>query len=173
MKGKPPVYHEIKTGSAAVPEALGDIRREFALWLQRMEITWRVSVVWALERQMSQADVNGWLMMLAQCAVCEVILEQGGAAVRMVAPYPNQLKSYIKRMHGVSTRSKTEIRYGQQKILRDLMQTEKVPLVSSHKAEAWFLAQLARDVLDGRWSYEQSPSKVRVFPWPIIRGATA
>ena len=171
-KGQPPVYHEIKTGAATVPEAIGILREEFAAWLHEV-VGPTADVVWALEQQMAQADINGWLMMLTQCAVCEVIHGSTVRPVQMVAPYPNQLKAYIKRMHGVSTGSKTEIRYGHQRIIRDLVQSEKVPLVSSHKAEAWFLTQLARDVLDGQWSYKQSPLKVRVFPWPILRGVKA
>lgn len=168
-RDQPPVYHEIKTAGVSVTEALGDIRRAFWSWLSALGLD-REPVVWAMERQLAQGDVNGWLMMLTQCAVCEVIYGASVGEVQMVAPYPNQLKAYIKRMHGIATRSKTEIRYGHRKIIRARVQSADVSLVSSHKAEAWFLTQMARDVLAGRWSYQQTAVKVRVFPWPIIRG---
>lgn len=168
---EPPVYHEIKTGRAPVVEAMGDIRRSLASWFREQGVD-REPAIWAVERQLAQGDVNGWLMMLAQVAVCEAILEEAVGAVQMVAPYPNQLKAYISRIHGVKTDSKTQIRLGQREIMRRRSQSGEAPLVSSHKAEAWFLTQMARDVLAGRWSYMQSPVKVRVFPWPIVRGGT-
>lgn len=181
--GQPPVYHEIKTGSIPVVEAVRFIRAELTEWLcglgldREMEQLrhpvrppGKARIVWALEQQMAQADVNGWLMLTVQVAVCEVIQAQSVGQVQMVAPYPNQLKAYIRRAHGVNPRTKSEIRYGQRRILRERVKSGEVPLVSSHKAEAWFLTQLARDVLAGRWSYKQSPVKVKVFPWQIIRG---
>ena len=44
-------------------------------------------------------------------------------------------------------------------------------LLSSHKAEAWFLARMARDVLAGKWSYQQNPTTPILAPWRIITEA--
>jgi hypothetical protein len=152
-----------------VVDALFEIRSGLVAWLRDLGLD-KVPVVWAVERQMSQADVNGWLMMLAYCAVCEVIAAETVGEILMVAPYPNQLKAYIRRRWNVGTGSKTQIRLGQRRALLERGCEPQAKLVSSHKAEAWFLAQMARDVLAGRWFYEQAAAKVRVFPWPIIRG---
>lgn len=169
-RGRAPIYHEIKTGSAPVVGALGTLREGFRIWLAKHEVPTR-GALWAIERQMAQAEGNGWLMMLAQTAVCEVIADVARPPVLMVAPYPNQLKAYISRVHGVKVGTKTQIRQGHRRLLR--LQFSDAKLVSSHKAEAWFLAQMARDVVEGRWSYEQSTTKPLLFPWPILRGGSA
>lgn len=163
-EGEADVYHEIKTGSLSVTESLAQIRTELVGWVAS-QIPVRelhTGIVWAIERQLPQGEVNGWLTVSSMLAVCSSIalLSEPEQPV-MIAPYPNQLKSYITRVHGVRTGSKNQIRQGHKKITGG-------KLVSSHKAEAWFLTQMAVSVLAGEWKYEQSPTAPRLFPWPIV-----
>lgn len=158
-----PVYHEIQTGKLDVTEANRELRLQMEGFLQDYTDTAKdFELVLGIERQMAQAAVNGWLMMVSMVAVCEAVQDRF-PEVRLVAPYPNQLKAYISGRYRVKTGTKTQIRNGHRKL-------NGGKLVSSHKAEAWFLAKMAGDVLAGNWSYNQSPTKPDVFPWPIMRG---
>ena len=164
-EGEADVYYEIKTDNLSVLASQEVIREELADGVRGLlgrDLTGSRRVVWSIERQLPQGAVNGWLTMVAMLTVCAAIdnLSLPGQPA-MVAPYPNQLKSYIKKVHGVSTGTKNLIRQGHKKITGG-------KLVSSHKAEAWFLTRMAKDVLNGKWTYGQSPTAPRLFSWPII-----
>lgn len=155
------MYGELQTGTLPVLSAIQKMQAEFSSWLHQNRVHHNLGrIAWGVERQMPQGDVNGWLMMVAMLAIFQVIEEVSRDEVTMVAPYPNQLKSYIRQVHSVPIGSKQQIRRGHSKLT-------KGKLVSSHKAEAWFLARMAQDVLDGRWSFDQSATRPKLAPWKL------
>ena len=101
------------------------------------------------------------LMFAVQTIVYDEILDFFGEYVpSFTTPYPVQLKAYMSRHHGVDIKNKkTGIIQGYKRITGDEAR------VSSHRAEAYFLARMAQDVIEGRWSFKQKPQKLRMFPW--------
>jgi len=82
----------------------------------------------------------------------------------LVMPLPIQLKSYITKMHGIDTTSKSSIVAGFKK------QMDWSKRISSHKVDAYYLTRLAEDVLLGRWRYKLPSKETNLFAGTILNG---
>jgi hypothetical protein len=129
---------------------------------------WEPPVV-GFERQIT-GDVNGWLQMLVQMAIWDGLLLCFGSNLRMVAPYPPQLKKYAHEVHGLQMVTKSQIRqtYFER---AGTFGYVGVHAPSSHRIEAHLLALMAKDVVGGRWSFEQKPTTPILAPWRLLTGA--
>lgn len=79
---------------------------------------------------------------------------------------PIQLHSYIQKKFGISTKTKSSIVKG----FKDLIKADPRLRVSQHCADAYFLARLAKDVIEGNWRYNLPSKESPLVPWKIING---
>lgn len=162
LGGGDPLYVQLDTTpDVSVVEAASSVRTGVTRVLHGRL---RDAVV-VVERQLPEGAVNGWLQMVAMVAVLEGILsaatlEATESSPRVCLPYPNQVKAYIAEL-GVGIANKNQIRRGH----RALARSEK--LLSSHLAEAWFMARMGQAVAGGR-TYRQAPTVPKLQPWPIF-----
>jgi hypothetical protein len=83
---------------------------------------------------------------------------------RLIHPLPIQLKSYIKSITGETPKNKTAI----VEAARTLSGYRR--RMSSHIADAYFLALLGRDVLAGKHSYKRSINELPLFFGDVLSG---
>ena len=121
------------------------------------------NTVICLERQLSVGGQSSSLMFSVQMSVLRA-LQDMRLTDKVVMPLPTQLKSYIKKVHGVDPKSKSVI------VSRMKELTGIQGRVSSHKADAYFLARAARDVMLGRWQYKIPSKEIQLFPGEILNG---
>lgn len=163
-KGHQPIFHEIYTGTKTVIEAAAQIREDLNhFWVVNLGL--REEVCFAIEKQLPVGGQSSALLFYIYMAVLESTLPfRNTHQCHFVSPLPGQLKSYIKKMYRIETTSKTTIVNGWKAMFK---YRERI---SSHRVEAWFLARLARDVLEGNWRYNLPSREAPLVPWVNLNG---
>lgn len=118
----------------------------------------------ALERQLSVGGRTSSMQFLAQSIALEAIVDCI-APEHIIMPLPQQLNSwYKKRGIDISTDSATVREFKER--------TGYKPRVSIHCVDAYFLTEIAQEVLDGRWEYKLPSKEVDLIPGVITNGAS-
>jgi len=157
-----PSFFEIKPTHDNILECMDQLSDEFSSWLAKNYLSGDQICI---ERQLSMGGQMSSLMFLVQMVVLSCIKRHAPLEeMRLVMPLPIQLKSYITKMHGIETKSKSSIVAGFKK---QLNWNERI---SSHRVEAYYLARLAKDVLLGRWQYKLPSRETNLFEGTILNG---
>lgn len=121
------------------------------------------TVVVSMEKQLYRANSSPTLFYVQMLIAEELhrFLNSPQKPIVMVSPLPVQLKSYISRQKGVDITSKSTIVEGWKKA--HLYKGR----ISQHLVEASYLAELAKDVMNGQWKYTVSDKDLPLFPWKI------
>lgn len=122
------------------------------------------SEVWiGMERQLAVGGESSALMYLIQYVLVKglrgIVLD-----AKWVLPLPVQLHSYLKKRHNLpDTKGRTIVKQCQTLI-------NNTARLSSHCADAFYLALLARDVRKGTWQYNLPSKDLPIFPHRIENG---
>lgn len=172
-----PRFYEIQTGTQDIMTSSIIIEQELKHWMRFLNC---LDTVFCLEKSVSGGFTSA-LLFHVQMVILKTIeqwpfyaapspcgVKPSVARVRLVWPLPVQLKSYMQKMCGVQGVSKEAI------VARcKQMVPSYKGRMSSHKADAYFLARLGKAVIEGRWSYKLSEKELRILPneqWEIING---
>lgn len=117
--------------------------------------------MYSMEKMMPQAT-NGALLFYIQMVILEVIAEH--TSKRLAHPLPIQLRSYMKKLLGAVPDNKTATVQGFKRL------TSFKGRVSSHCADAYFLARMAEEVKAKRYSYKLSEVELPLMTWGVMNG---
>lgn len=148
--------YDIETGKLSILDSglliRGELRRLFSRY---------PNATYAVEKSMPGARC-GALLFYVQMILLEEL--SAGTDRKLVHILPVQLKSFMKSKVGVVPSNKTEIvRYA-----RELSKFKG--RMSSHIADAYFLALAAGDVRDGLYSYNISRGELPIISWRVLGG---
>lgn len=161
-------FDQIDTGKSDLLTSLHLLRVGLRRFLWRMEP--RPSL-FGVERMVTGGQTSP-LLFAVQMTVFEEILTHYADPGRdwpdtdsfklpqFVHPYPVQLKSYMRKVHGVDVIAKSSI-------VQSFREEFDYGRISSHKVEAYYLARIAHDVVSGTWNFHQKSAGPKVFPWEI------
>lgn len=163
-KGRRPIFAEITTGTLCTIEAISLIRTDLSrFWTENIDVEDELCL--SVEKQLPVGGQSSALLFYVYMTVLEVAYTVGSGNFHFVSPLPNQLKAYIRDVHGIDAHGhKSSIVQGWQK------KYNYQKRISSHRVEAWFLARLARDVLEGRWTYKLPSKEAPLVPWRTTNG---
>jgi len=157
-----PSFWEISPKHDNVLDCLDQTTDELASWLARNS---GKDTLICIERQMSKGGQMAPLMYCVQMVVISTIKRHRPLMdLELVLPLPIQLKSYMTKIHGLDISSKSTIVAG----FREKLSWE--PRISSHKVDAYYLAQLAKDVFLGSWQYKLPSKEAKLFAGTVING---
>jgi len=162
LRDSGPSFFEIQPKQDNILECMEYLAEEFSSFLAENS---GIETMICVERQLSVGGQSSSLMFLVQMLILNCIKKHRPTQkMELVMPLPIQLKSYITKMHGIETKSKSSIVAG----FRKQMDWQK--RISSHRVEAYYLAKLAKDVLLGRWQYKLPSRETNLFEGTIING---
>jgi hypothetical protein len=121
----------------------------------------------AVEKQLSAGAESSALMFHMQMIIlAEIRKVYGlkGGDMTFISPLPVQLKSYMKKTHGVATATDTGI----VRSATELSKTKE--RISSHKAIAYFLTRFAEDVIQNGHTYKLPTREPRLHTWKLTGG---
>lgn len=157
--------YEIKTGDLDVLSSAAHIRLEFKTFVKKNN-PHRLPI-FCIEKQLSVGGHSSSLMFHMQMNVFETIkllAKEYNEEPTIIAPLPIQLQSYCTKLLGLkAVKGKTYV----DEVKRLMKQEGRM---SIHKADAYCLARLGRDVIDGVWSYKLPQSEAPLFPWKVTNG---
>lgn len=157
-------FYEIQPTQDSLLGSLEYLAEEFRGWLA---VNWKEGDLICMERQLSVGGQSSSLMFCVQMLILACIREvTKQEEMQLVLPLPIQLKSYLKKRHGIDTKNKSSIVAGFKE------QTGWQWRISSHRVEAYYLACLGRDVSLGSWQYKIPTKEVRLFSGTILNGAS-
>lgn len=146
---------ELKTEEGSpILEAGLEIREKFEGYLKSFHGS---EFLFCMERMMPQARSGGALFYV-QMLLLEVMKDLPGLG-RTVMPFPIQLRSYLIKRWGIQPRTKTDVVNGYLKL------TQSRARVSSHVAEAYFLAHLGLDVVAGKYELNLPKKEMKLTSW--------
>lgn len=161
--GHDPVFTELQPYPRDVLAAVVDLKLHLkATFLQLPHNT-----VIAMEKQLSVGGQSSSLLFYVQMAIAETIWEwaaHGSILYKMVMPLPVQLNSYMKKVHGVSTENATAVVRSFKKA------TGYGGRISVHCVDAYYLAKMGQDVVNGKWSFPLPSKEMPLFPWSVTHG---
>lgn len=160
-EGAEPLFYEIKTLAPDILSAGWELEGELKQWLKRSVPPFRFLL--GQEKML----ISGWssnTLFHVQMIVLKMVQAhcEGIEYPFTCMPLPVQLKAYMRDMHKVSIKDKTSI-------VRSFKEQTGIKGMSSHCAEAYYLARLVRDVYEGRWSYKLSKD-LPIIPWEVLGG---
>ena len=122
---------------------------------------WCSDLVVSLERPIN-SSVSGPILFSVQMFVYRFLFENGFDG-KIVNPLPVQLKSYMKKagVEDISCKSG---------VVRACRQRTGLGRISSHEADAYFLALMAREVVLGTYKYKRPTDKVGIHSLEVIYG---
>jgi len=132
---------------------------------------WRVNEdeppLFGVEKQLSIGGHTSSLMFAVQMLVLRVI-KTNFPDVFIAHPLPVQLKSYIKKRSTITGKATAS------EIVRAALATDDFSnftgRISQHVADAYFLAKLAEEALEGTFVYNLSRKEIPIHPWKLIGG---
>lgn len=148
--------YDIVTGSVPLLES-GIIVREMlgVLFDQYPTATYSV------EKMMPSAR-NGHHLFYIQMVLLEELAQRTNK--RLIHPLPIQLKSFMKSLLGTVPETKTDI-------VKAAKQLTSFPgKMTSHVADAYFLARLGDRVLNNNYKYNVSRIELPIISWEVIGG---
>jgi len=160
--GVKPQFYEIKT-TRDLLSSVQHIRGSLQDWLGgRVDPD---ETVFGVEKQLSKGGHMSALLFFVQMTVLEVIQEFFETKEpRIVMPLPIQLMSYMKKRHMVPISSAADI-VGHFKDTYDHKER-----ISQHCVDAFYLAQMAKEVYAGQYSYPLPSKEQPLVPWRTING---
>lgn len=117
--------------------------------------------VYSVEKMMPAAG-SGALLFYFQMILLEELATR--TTRKLVHPLPIQLKSFMKMLTGTVPTNKTEI------VKRAKELSGYTKRMSSHIADAYFLARAAKMAVEGRYEYNLSRLELPLFSWEVIGG---
>lgn len=158
-------FHEIKTDGLDVLSSKLKIYDDLHQWMNNLdkEFPIKKNVIFAVEKQLSVGGHTSPLLFYIQMSILEVIKERDSDPV-LIMPLPIQLKSYMKRRHGVDITNATTI-------VRDFkMKNNFSGRISQHCVDGFYMALLGKDVFEGSHTYKLPSKEFRLTPWEIKNG---
>jgi len=132
---------------------------------------WRVHEdeppLFGVEKQLSVGGHTSSLMFAVQMLVLRVI-KTNFPDVYIAHPLPIQLKSYIKKRTDIQGKATAGEIVRAAKASGDFVNYEG--RFSQHVADAYFLAKLAEEALEGTFEYNLSKKEIPIHPWKLIGG---
>lgn len=164
--GSHPAFHEIKpTG-----DMLSSARQIVAELEEFLEQNAHPSTLYAIEKQLSVGGQSSSLMFYMQMTVLDTIgrfvVEKFQVKPVFVMPLPIQLKSYMKKAHGFNIAKPSTIVASFKKKYDGAEWAQG--RISQHKVDAFMVALLAMDVMEGDWSYPLPSKEAALIPWEIV-----
>jgi hypothetical protein len=158
------VFHEIYTEGLSTLLAIRKIRGEFEAFCL-MQLSRDEEVCFSIEKQLSVGGQSSSLLFHVYMSVLDVVYTMDERQkFHFVSPLPVQLKSYIKKRLGLTPDPDS-------RLVREWKEKYRYqPRISAHRVEAWCLARLARDVLEGSWQYKLPSKEAPLVPWKTING---
>jgi hypothetical protein len=123
-----------------------------------------------MEKQLSIGGHMSALQFFMQMKVLEAIQEYGklfdppGTRPAFVFPLPVQVKSYYVKRFGGKAKEATLL---SRDYVKSLLGRKRI---SKHLCDAYFLAVIAGQVLNKRWSYKLPGKEARLIPWEVENG---
>jgi len=158
--GCKPIFRQIST-TEDVLMAVKNLRLGLTHYLQEWQAQGG-NTVFSVEKQLSVGAYMSSLLFYVQMIILEVILDVSQSSPIVVMPLPIQLLSYMKRVYGAPTKPTREI----VNHWKQFNEWEK--RISQHEVDAWYLAKLARDVINKRWSYKLPSKEMKLVPWETL-----
>jgi len=157
-----PLFYEVKTTEDVLTSSQ-KIRGELQVWLwERVAMD---EATFAVEKQLSKGGHTSALLFFIQMTVLEVV--QGffrEREPRVVMPLPIQLTSFMKKRYGVPIGSAAEA-------VGHFKDTYKYSgRISQHCVDAFYLAQMAREVEAGEYGYPLPSKEAPLVPWRTLNG---
>lgn len=149
--------YDIKTGDLSILDSVNHLR----LGLRDL-FKEHPTATYSVEKMMPSAR-SGALLFYVQMALLEELV-LSNPAPKLVHPLPIQLKSFMIKKFGFDPGTKTAIVEAAKK------HTGYVGRMSSHMADAYFLARMADAVINHRYSYPLSKVELQLFTWKVING---
>jgi len=152
----------INTGSLDILSSVRHIRSELEIWLRTRGVEPGTPFILGIEKQIRTGwNVGG--LFAAQVAVLDAVEAYFKPTQPWaIFPFPMQLKSYMLQRHGVKNwRDKKEIIAR----VRSILDYEG-PL-TEHEADAYFIAHLAREVVDGTWRFDETIKRANTPLLPV------
>jgi len=144
----PPLLKEISPTERDLLNAVRTLRIElFAFLRENMSET--DDLVVGIEKQ-GMGGESALTMFVSQMACFEVLSKVTKGKVTIVWPLPIQGKSYMKKKHGVDTDSKSSTVRSWAATFGQLYPKKRY---SNHCVEAFYFMKMAKDVVEGRFSY--------------------
>jgi len=148
---------DIKTDGLSILDSVKRLRGELRqLFLQYPTATYSV------EKMMPSAR-SGALLFYVQMALLEELVSVN-ATPALAHPLPIQLKSFMIKRFGFDPSTKTAI------VEEAKKHSGYSGRMSSHMADAYFLARMADEVINHRYSYPLSKVELQLFTWKVING---
>lgn len=162
LRGAEPIFHEIKTGKEDVLTSARTVRREFRAFVHEHQCQ---DAALCIERQLVMGGQSSSLMFHMQMNLMEAVKQLWGHPQQLMMPLPNQLQSYLYHRHKIPTSASDGA------IVKFFKEhTGRNKRISIHCVDAYFLAQLGREVLKGDWKYKQPSKEPAQIPWRLIDG---
>jgi hypothetical protein len=161
LRGAEPHFHEVKPTEDMLTAAR-KTRRETIQFVKEHHAE---DAAWAIEKQLSVGGSMSALQFYFQMQILEIVRHfNPDRHPALIMPMPIQLKSYITKTQGCPS--------PKGRILVDHLkkQTELNGRISEHKAMAYYMALLGRDVLTGVWRYNRTKNEAPLHPWKTING---
>jgi len=148
--------YDIKTDGMNILEAGLYIRAQLGILMDKYP-----RALYSVEKMMPNAR-NGALLFYVQMILLEEMEKR--TTKRLCHLLPIQLKSFMKKLTGKVPDSKSEI-VNAAKVL-----TSFRGRMSSHMADAYFLARAGDQVLSGQYEYNLSEVELPLYNWEILGG---
>lgn len=164
LRGAETRFAEIKPQKQDVLSATQELRIGLRKVLVDWGLTQKEPALIAIEKQLSTGGSSSALMFHVQLVVLEELKPLFAVkGVELVFPLPVQLKSYLQHQ-GIGTDRKSQVVRAAKTAIG--VETR----LSSHCAEAYYLAQLAQEVSKGKWQYNLPRKEIPLVPWKIKNG---
>lgn len=175
VDGGEPIFHEIAPSLEECPVLLDSLlylRREtrnfLATYFDRSQSS-TTEVLLGMEKQVGGGNMSMTLFsaQMTIWGVFQAFLPPN--SILLVNPLPIQLKSYMRKRFGVDLENKSAI---VESFKKQYGTSHNVDLkrISSHKVEAWYLTQMAKEVKNGTWAYTPPSKEKPLVTWKTLYG---
>lgn len=147
--------HTIETTGLTIIPSLAKIRQQISDL-----VAVNRDACYGMERMLPTAR-NGALLFTVQVCILEILNTLSNQNLAM--PLPIQLRSYMVKRAGFVPTNKSAT-------VLAFREATGQKAVSSHEADAYFLARLARDVSLGKFSYAAPSVELPLLPWGFKYG---
>jgi Holliday junction resolvasome RuvABC endonuclease subunit len=147
---------EIKTEELPILDSVRKIRVEIGELFGQYP-----DAVYSMEKMMPTATA-GALLFYVQMAILEEL--ESRTSKKLIHPLPVQLRSYVRRVTGILPQNKT------QTVELAKRASGYTKRMSSHIADAYFLARMGKAVVDGMYEYKLSRGELPLLSWEVLGG---
>lgn len=148
--------YDITTGTMSILDSAALLRLKIGVLFKKYP-----DATYGIEKMMPSARC-GALLFYMQMVILEEF--QAHTSRRLVHLLPVQLKSYMQKRYAFIPKDKTSI-VNKAKELSGV-----TGRMSSHQADAYFLARACEEVIAGRYEYALSKVELKLFSWSVLNG---